>query len=293
MWQYYAFKIAGFSLSFLPRKAGYLVAGFMANILYLAAPGLRESIADNQRRASGIENDDRALKRLVHGVLRNTARNYFDLVKLPRLNRRHLERLYSVNGKENLDAALAKGKGVVMVTAHMSGYDMAIQWLTLQSIKSTVLVEPINPPQLLKHVTKLRQSHGITFLAPQPDTLVRLFKCLHRGEALLFASDRDIDKNGVSLDFFGEDTTMPSIAVRFAMKTGAALVPVFPRRAAAGYEITFEPAVELAPNGNNQALAENVAKVVRVMEKHIRKDSDQWVVLNRVWPKASSVSPDI
>ena len=47
MWQYYAFKIAGFSISFLPRKAGYVVAGVLANLAYLLAPGLRQSIADN------------------------------------------------------------------------------------------------------------------------------------------------------------------------------------------------------------------------------------------------------
>lgn len=285
MFQYYAFKIAGSCISFLPRKAGYLVAGVLANILYLVAPGIRASVADNQSRAYGSQIDERSLRLLVRSVLRNTAYNYFDLVKLPRLKRRDLERQFSVKGKENLDSALTKGKGVVLVTAHMGGYDMAIQWLTLQSIKTTVLVEPINPPQLLSHVTKLRQSHGITFLSPQPDTLGKLFKCLHRGEALLFASDRDIDLNGVPIKFFGEETTMPTIAVRFAMKTGAALVPVFPRRASTGYEINFEPAVELAANGDPQALTENVEKVVRIMEKYIGRDPGQWVVLNRVWSK--------
>ncbi|APV44042.1 kdo(2)-lipid IV(A) lauroyltransferase [Dehalogenimonas formicexedens] len=285
MWQYYAFRIAGFSLAFLPRKAGYFVAGFLAGFIYLAAPGLRRSIADNQRRSSGLGNDDKEVRRLVKGVLANTARNYFDLVKLPRLKRHELGRLFKVNGKEYLDAALGRGKGVVLVTAHMSGYDMAIQWLTLQSVKTTVLVEPINPPKLLNHVTSLRQSHGISFLSPQTDTLGKLFKCLHRGEALLFASDRDIDQNGIGVKFFGEETTMPTIAVRFALKTGAALVPVFSRRAGKGYEINFEPAVDLAGNGSSEGLAGNVERVVRVMERYIRKDSDQWVVLNRVWPE--------
>ena len=283
MWKYYAFIIAGYSLSFLPKSIGYFFARLIADTVYIIAPRVRASIEVNQRHALGSEANDRTLRRFVRGVLHNFAWNYFDLIKLPRLKRHDLERLLCVNGWEHLETALGKGKGVVFVTAHLGSYDMAAQIFPLRSLRTTVLVEPINPPALLAHITKLRQSHGVSFLPSKSGTIGTLFKCLHRGEAVLFASDRDIDKNGLPITFFGKETTLPTIAVRIAMKTGAALVPIFSRRINGRCEVNLEPAIEMTSRGSDALVAENVEKVARVMEKHIGRSPEQWVVSSPIW----------
>ena len=284
MWQYYAFKIAGYSLSFLPKRVGYLLARLIADVVFSIASRVSVNIAVNLRHVLGPEVNDRTLKRSARGVLRNIACNYFDLIKLPRLKRRDLERSLRINGWEHLETALAKGRGVVLVTAHMGSFDTAVQIFALRSVKTTVLVEPIKPPALLAHVTRLRQSHGITFLPSQPGTLGALLRCLRRGEAVLFASDRDIDNNGLRTTFFGKETTMPTIAVRIAMKTGAALVPCFNRRRMNGkYDLNIEPAIEIVGRESDTSVADTVEKVVRVMEKRIRRTPEQWVVLSPIW----------
>jgi KDO2-lipid IV(A) lauroyltransferase len=285
MWQYYAFIIAGYSLSFLPTRIGYMFAGLIADVIYYLIPRVRADITANQRHVLGPETNDRTLRRVVHSVLRNTVCNYFDLIKLPRLKRRDLESVINVKGWEHLETALGKGKGVVFVTAHLGSYDTAGQIFTLKSLKTTVLIEPIKPPPLLTHITKLRQSHGVSFLPSQRGTIATLFKCLHRGEAVLFASDRDIDNNGINTTFFGKETTLPSIAVRIAMKTGAALIPIFNRRTKKGkYEIDLEPAIEMVDGGSDASVADNVGRVARVLENHIARSPEQWVVLNPIWP---------
>lgn len=285
MWQYYTFIIADYSLSFLPKRIGYLLARLIADVVFSIAPRVRTSIVANLRRVHGLEVNDRALRRVARGVLRNIACNYFDLIKLPRLKRRDLERSLHINGWEHLEAALAKGRGVVLVTAHLGSFDTAVQIFALRSVKTTVLVETIKPPVLLAHVTRLRQSHGISFLPSQPETISTLFRCLHRGEAVLFACDRDIDKNGLRTTFFDKETTLPTIAVRIAMKTGAALVPCFNRRLMNGkYDLNIEPAIEIVGKKSDASVAETVEKVARVMEKHIRRTPEQWVVLSPIWP---------
>lgn len=283
MWQYYTLIIAGYSLSFLPKKIGYLFARLIADAVYIIAPRVRAGIEVNQRHVLGSEANDRTLRRFVRSVLRNFAYNYFDLIKLPRLKRHDLEHLLRVSGWEHLETALRKGKGVVFVTAHLGSYDMAAQILALRSVRTTVLVEPIKPTALLAHITKLRQSHGVSFLPSQPGTLGALFKRLRRGEAVLFASDRDIDNNGLPITFFGKETTLPTIAVRIAMKTGAALVPIFSRRFNGKCEVNLEPAIEMVGRGSDTSVADNVEKVARVMENHIRRSPEQWVVSSPIW----------
>lgn len=292
MWQYYAFVIVGYSLSFLPKRIGYLLARLVADVIFSIAPRVRAIITANLRHVLGPKVNDRTLGRVARGVLRNIACNYFDLIKLPRLKRRDLEHSLRLSGWEHLETALGKGKGVVFVTAHLGSYDTAVQIFALRSVKTTVLVEPIKPPALLAHVIKLRQSHGISFLPSQSGTISALLRCLRRGEAILFASDRDIDKNGLRTTFFGKETTLPTIAVRIAIKAGAALVPVFNKRLMNGtYELVIEPAIEIADRVSDASVADTVEKVARVMEKYIRQTPEQWVVLDPIWPNPCPLEP--
>lgn len=283
MWRFYAFKIAGFTLAYLPTKIGYLVAYFVADTVYALAPGLRNKIAENMRHVLGPEADDKKVKRATREVLRNTAKNYFDLIKIPHLKTDEIRRSITGHNWHNFEEAQKKGNGVVIVTAHLGSFDIAVQFFALRSVKTTVMVEPLQPPRLHKHVTGLRQTNGISFLPAEIGSMGTLIKSLHRGEAVLLVCDRDIVKNGLKARFFGEETTLPTAAARIAMRTGASLVPAFNlRRKDGGYDAFFEPAVDIIPAGDG-ALAKNVEKVAQVMEKYIKSCPEQWVVLSPVW----------
>ena len=283
MWSYYAFKIAGFTLAYLPKKVGYLIARLVADTVYMLSPALRATIADNMRHVLGSEADDATLKQAVRGVLRNVAKNYFDLIKIPHMKLNDIESCLTVSGWHNLEDALMKGKGVILVTAHLGSFDIAAQIFAVRSIKTTVLVEPLEPSSLLRHVTALRESNGVAFVPAQPGVLEVLIQSLHRGEAVLLACDRDIAKNGLKSNFFGEETTLPAAAVRIAMRTGAAVVPVFNLRRGDGrYDVYFEPAINVIPTGNG-AVARNIEQVAHVIEKYIKSCPEQWVVLSPIW----------
>ena len=171
MWRYLAFKIAGVTLAYLPQRVGYLFTRVVADVVYMLSPALRAAITDNIRHVLGPEADDATLKQAVRGVLRNVARNYFDLIKIPHMRLSDIETCITPNGWSNLEEALKKGKGVILVTAHLGSFDMAAQILAVGSIKATFLVESLEPPRLLRHVTALRESKGLTFMPAQSGVL--------------------------------------------------------------------------------------------------------------------------
>jgi KDO2-lipid IV(A) lauroyltransferase len=182
-----------------------------------------------------------------------------------------------------LEEALKKEKGVIMVTAHLGSFDMAAQILAVRSIKTTILVESLEPPSLLAHVVSLRESKGLTCIPAQVGVLEMLMQSLRRGEAVLLACDRDIANNGLRSDFFGEETTLPASAVLIAMRTGASIVPIFTmRRNDGGYDIYTEPAINIIPSVNG-TVARNVEQIASIMERYIRNCPEQWVVLNPIW----------
>lgn len=283
MWKYYAFKIAGSTLSYLPKKAGYLIACFIADTVYMLSSTLRAAIADNMRHVLGSKADDATLRQHVRAVLRNAAKNYFDLIKIPHMKLNDIESCITVRGWHNLEGALKKGRGVILVTAHLGSFDIAAQIFAVRLIKTTVLVESLEPPSLLSYITALRESHGVAFVPAQAGVLEVLIQSLRRGEVVLLACDRDIAKNGLESNFFGEETLLPSVAVRIAMRTGAAVVPVFNLRRGDGrYDVYFEPAINVISAGDG-AVAKNMEQIVHVMEKYIKSCPDQWVVLSPIW----------
>lgn len=283
MWKYYAFKIAGFILPYLPNKVGYLISCLIADTVYLLSRTLRAAITDNMRHVLGPEADDATLKQHVRGVLRNVVKNYFDLFRIPHMKIHDIESCITVYGWRNLEEAMQKGKGVILVTAHLGSFDIAAQILAIRSIKTTVLVEPLEPPPLLRYITALRETNGVAFVPAQSGVLGMLMQSLRRGEAVLLACDRDIAKNGLKLDFFSEETLMPRAAVHTAMRTGAAVVPGFNLRRGDGrYDVYFEPAIDVVPAGN-RAIEKNMGQLVKVMEKYIRSCPEQWVVLSPIW----------
>ena len=281
--EYYEFKVAGFTLSYLPKKVGYFVACLTADIVYVLSPAKRAAVKDNMKHVLGSDVDEAILKKTVRSVLRNTGKNYFDLIKMPRMKIEEIERSILVHGWQDFEAALGRGRGVIFVTAHLGSFDVAAQILVARSIKATVLVEPLESAPLLSHLISLRESKGLSFVPVQLGMLKTVVQSLHRGEVVVLACDRDISKDGFRSKFFGEETTMPVGAVRIAMRTGAALVPVFNLRRTDGrYDIYIEPAIELV-SGGDEAMAGNMEQVIAVMEKYIRMAPEQWVTLSPIW----------
>jgi KDO2-lipid IV(A) lauroyltransferase len=283
MWKYFAFKIMGTPLSYLPRAVGYLIAHVIADVVYSFSPTLRSVVRNNLWHVMGSEVDDVTLKQATKDVLRNVGRNYFDLVKLPHMKLGDIERCVTVHGWNNFEDALKMGKGVIVVSAHFGSFDIALQILATQSTKVTVPAEPLEPEALLNHFISLRKNKGLNIMPVYPGMKNEIIQSLHRGEIIVIACDRDITRDGYQIDFFGEETTVPPGAVRIAMRTGAAVVPAFgPRRGNSHYDIYIEPALEIITEGD-EALAKNMEQLVRVMEKYIKLHPEQWVVLSPIW----------
>ncbi len=288
MINYYLFLLAELLLSRLPTRIGYFIAHRTADIVFVLHPRLRANIASNLRHVLGPGPDDAAIRLASRQVLRNLAKNYFDLIKMPHFKPEDIQRLVSTHDVHYLVDAVARGKGVVLVTAHYGSFDMAVQVLAARSVQTNILVEALRPERLLDHVVSLRSSQGLNVIPARSGALQAILRSLRRGEMVLFACDRDLTGDSPTAVFFGEETGVPDIAVRMALRTGAAVVPVFNRRRDDGrYDVWVEPPIEVSQTGNGAA-AEYTKQIIQIMEKYIRSCPEQWVVLESIWHRDNS-----
>jgi len=284
MAKYYAFVIAEHTLSRLPRRIGYFIAILVGDIIYLLSPRIRDTIAGNVKHVLGPEADDDAVRRVVRGVLRNASKNYLDLIRIPRMKPEQIKAQVTPHGVHHLVEALARGKGVMLVTAHFGSFDIAVQLLAVHSVRTTIPVEALKPQRLLDHVVSLRRNKGLNIIPAKSGALQAMLGALRNGEIVLIACDRDVTGEAPKALFFGEETRLPDMAVRLALRTGAAIIPVFNLRRDDGrYDVYVEPPIEVASSGRAN-VAEHMNEVIRVVEKYIKSCPEQWAVLEPVWP---------
>ncbi|MBI2865223.1 MAG: hypothetical protein HYX94_11740 [Chloroflexi bacterium] len=283
----WAFWLASLVCPLVPRRVGCLVAGFLGSLTYFLAPGARRVVQDNLRvvLSSGAPADKVAW--LARGVFRNTAKNYFELCWLRKLDMDKFDRLVRMEGHDNLLKAIDEGRGVVVVTAHLGNFDICGQGFAVRSHKVTAILEPLKPPQLFDLVQKLRGSKGVAYVPVGPSALKEAIRSLRRGGIVVVACDRDIQKTGVQVPFFGQMASLPVGAAQMAVHTGARIVPIFSERLPDdSFVVHFDPPLEIDGAGNgNEATKEALGCIAAAMERRIAAHPEQWVVFERIWPE--------
>ena len=223
---------------------------------------------------------------LVRSIFRTSARNFMDLITIPRQPKRNfLTSVKLVGGSwDYLDDAVAKGKGGILVTGHVGCFDYISQVLAVRGYKMTIVTGRTTSRFIFDGVTWLRSTQGSEMVEPTPSGVRSVMKALRRNEFAVFVTDRDFFQNGHDVIFMGHKTTLPPGPVRIARETGAPLISVFTRRTKSGHDIAIgEPFYVERSDDMKADMASGMARLVDVLEKGITSSLDQWAMFQRVW----------
>jgi KDO2-lipid IV(A) lauroyltransferase len=183
-----------------------------------------------------------------------------------------------------IENAIAQGRGVIFVTAHVGCFDFIGQLFRARGYKLTIVTGRTTSRFVFDGVTHLRGSRGNQMVEPTPGGVRQVIRALRRGECAVFLSDRDFFQNGRDVTFFGRQTTLPPGAVRIARDTGAMVVPIFSQRLKRGHILRiFEPFVVEKTKDVDADVARGLESLTRVLEDGISGNLDQWVMFQRVW----------
>src|SRR5690606_34291432 len=116
----------------IPPSLGYWLCDLVGDLMFTFALGTRAAVMSNQRHVLGVEALQIEVEASSRRVFRHLARNYFDQFRLWRLTHDDLERLVTADGFSYVEEALAKGKGLILVTAHFGAPEVVGQLLTVR-----------------------------------------------------------------------------------------------------------------------------------------------------------------
>ncbi len=183
-----------------------------------------------------------------------------------------------VHGLEHLEAAKARGKGVLLLGGHYSTLDLGGSLVT-EYIDADVMQRDHNNPLMNAVMTRARQRrYGSVFGAKD---LRGLLRSLKQNRTVWYAIDQDYGrKDIVFAPFFGVPAGTITAPLRIAERSGCAVVPFshFRREHQVGYDIYFHPALANFPSGDDLA---DATKLNHAIEQQIRRAPDQYLWMHR------------
>ena len=284
---YGLYRLAGILARFLPPRVAYWIAGWGGGLAYRLSPELRRSAGDNMRHVLGPDAPEAKVQAHVRGICTNLLKNYYDLLRSDRLAPDEITKQVQIDGTEPVLDALALGRGVILVTAHLGNLDLVMHVPPALGYPATGVVEHIKPERLYRYTVKRRTSHGVN-LIPSDGPMIGLIRALKRGEIVGLACDRALADNGYRVPFFGSPALLPDGAVRLALRTGTPLFAAFTERLPDNsFHITVEPVLrpeQVAHKSESEAdVTASMEWMVAVMERHISRHPEQWTLSVPIW----------
>jgi KDO2-lipid IV(A) lauroyltransferase len=201
----------------------------------------------------------------------------------------------SYEGLGHLDDALAAGGGAILAIPHLGGWDPGGAWFTRRGYPLTVVVEPLEPPELFEWFVSFRESIGMEVVPLGPSAGTTVVRALKANRPVALLCDRDIQGTGVEVEFFGERTTLPSGPATLALRTGAPLLPTTVYfRNPEGYHGVVRPPLDATRHG---ALRDDVTRITQALayelEALIRRAPEQWHLLQPNWPSDHAAAAEL
>lgn len=272
----------------IPTPVRNYIAARIGSVFYRVSHTYRQNVESNIRHVLGKESNDGEVRDVTRNIFITSAINFMDLLTLPRRSRAYLRRrTYIVKGDwAQVERLRREKKPIIFVSAHLGSFDFIGQALQARDYPLTIMTGRTTSRFIFDGVTWLRSVRGSHLVEPTPSGVRAVLKALRRGECAVIVVDRDFFENGVSVEFFGERTTLPPGAVRIARDTGAALVPIFTRRTRHGHQLRVYPAMTIEKTKDVQAdVQRGMRMLVSILEEGIESAVEQWAMFARVWPE--------
>jgi KDO2-lipid IV(A) lauroyltransferase len=222
-------------------------------------------------------------------------RYYAESFRLPSLSKRHVDRMFTVDGFHHIEEGLARGKGVILALPHLGGWEWAGRWMADRGHRMTVIVEPLQPPELFEWFADLRRSLGMNVVPLGPEAATAVLSALRANEIVCLLCDRDIQGGGVDVSFFGERTTLPAGPAMLGLRAGAAVLPtaVYFTSKVDGHHAIVRPPLPMDRTGG---LRESVSAITQLLagelEWLIRRAPEQWHLFQPNWPSDPGYGDD-
>jgi KDO2-lipid IV(A) lauroyltransferase len=271
----------------LPLRWCQAIGNLGGLIIYAISPR-RQRLADANLVAAFGERFTPAERRAIRlAVARNVSKLFLELFKLPSLSPEQRSRLLEMQGQEHLEAALARGKGALVFSAHFGNWELGGAELAVMGYETAVVARDASDAETASIINASRGGVGLqVYGRDQPKAMV---SHLRRNGMLMLLPDQHSNESPVQVMFLGRPAWCARGPAMLALRTGCAVVPGFclrkPDDTFLGYVLPEVPLPETPDR--EAATAELMQRIYDVIGEQITAHPEQWLWFHNRWKEYS------
>lgn len=283
MFNFLLYKIGQKLATVLPLKLSYKLAVFLADLHRVLSPKDTSAVMDNLRKVLPGA-DEATLKEHCRQAFRNFAKYLIDFCRFEKIDKNYITKNLPGINLDVIDKALAKNKGVIIVSAHIANWELAGIAMALLGYPISCVALTHRNKAIDNFFINQRQRKGMGVI-PLGKAAFRCLQALRKNKLVALVGDRDFSRSGVKIDFFGVPTFIPKGPAAFSLLTEAPLVVgIIIRESDDTFKFTYEGPLEIEKTGDGEEDIKKLSEMyLRVIEKYIKDYPGQWLMFRRFW----------
>jgi lauroyl/myristoyl acyltransferase len=267
----------------MPEPAAYSLFDRLADRIWSRRGKQILQFEKNLRRVMP-EADEQAIQAASKDGMRSYFTYWCDAFRMPDWPEERILDLDPV-GEHHVEAALAAGKGLVIVSPHAGNYDHGAAFLAQKYGSMTTVMERLKPESLFERFVEFRESLGMEVRGTgEPNVVELLTERVAANRIVCLVGDRDLSRRGVPVTFFGEPTKMPPGPAVTALRTGAPLMAVSFWYEGRRNRCEVFPPVDFPRDApEDEAVAIATQRIADDLALGIGRRPIDWHMLQRLW----------
>jgi len=271
-------------LGALPQRGVDGLARFTGRLWYNVDGRHRRVALANLTRVFGGEKSPSDIEALARRVFYNLVRIPFEIGWSMRWKKQDCLRYFDIQGREKVQQAQEKGRGVLLLTGHVGNWELMAPLVLAMGTPVTVPYRPIAFAPADTFFAQMRSRFGVR-MVPKKKAMRKILRPLQNGEFVCVLFDQTARVSmGVHADFFGQKAWTNKGLALIALKTGAPVLSVFILRDGGRFRVEIGDEIPLISSGDRKRdVLANTVQYNRALENVIRRYPDQWFWVHDRW----------
>jgi KDO2-lipid IV(A) lauroyltransferase len=280
--EYALVRAIGALVSVLPMSAVRAIGGGVGRLAYLVDATHRRTALENLAAAfpGRPAADHRAL---AQAMFSHFGSLLLELLKFASYAPEQMLASVDIEGEERVRQAQQAGKGILFFTGHFGYWEIQAIVHALRGYPTSVLARPLDNPHLHRWLERIRTRTGGSVIYRQ-GAVRRMLRELASNHGIAVLIDQHLQSDAINVDFFQRPAATTSALAALALRTGAAVIPVFALPLPGGrYRLIYEHPVDAPRADDPDAVHSLTQRCTDVLEMYVRRHPEQWLWMHRRW----------
>ena len=271
----------------LPRSWALALANGVGNLGYRLVSRQRTKILENLKLAYGDTKSSMELEAIGRRVIGHMLRTAVDLLRFATLSRDQTASFVEAGDTYSFcKDILQEGRGLIIMTAHLGNWELLAGTFCLQGFKGAVIGRRIYYEPYNRWIVGLRSAVNVRTIY-QDEAVRQVYKQLRAGDIVGILPDQDRDRvRSIFVDFFGRPAYTSVAPVKFAMASGAPILPAFMIRMPGNrYKLLLGKLIrpQIEAGDRTASIRKYTEAWMKDFEEVVRRYPEQWGWMHDRW----------